>query len=149
MGGGPLEPELRNWASRKGNRVRFARLAHDEVPAYMNAIDLLCAPSETAPHWIEQFGRMLVEAFACGVSVIGSDSGEIPHVVGDGGVIAREKDVSAWTRAIDELLGDPRRRAELGVRGLSRARKEYAWPVVARAYLDFFGELCDKRTNGR
>ena len=145
LGAGPLEPELRRWAERYGERVKFAKLAHDEVPAYMNALDLLAAPSETARHWIEQFGRMLVEAFACSVAVIGSDSGEIPFVVGDAGLIAREKDVAAWTRAIEELVGDERRRAELGERGLARARREYAWPVVARAYLDFFAELCDRR----
>jgi glycosyltransferase involved in cell wall biosynthesis len=138
IGGGPMEAELTRWARRKGERVRLVRLAHHEVPAYVNAMDLLCAPSETAPHWAEQFGRMLVEAFACGVAVVGSDSGEIPYVIGDAGLVA-------WTKAIDELLGSTERRAELGSRGLERAHRVYAWPVVARGYLDFFEELCQKR----
>jgi glycosyltransferase involved in cell wall biosynthesis len=145
IGGGPMEEELRRWAEPKGARVKIVRLEHHEVPAYVNALDLLCAPSETARHWAEQFGRMLIEAFACAVPVVGSDSGEIPFVIGDAGVVVREGDVRAWTKAIDELLGSAERRAELGARGLERARSVYAWPVVARAYLDFFEELCEKR----
>jgi glycosyltransferase involved in cell wall biosynthesis len=145
IGGGPMEGELRRWAAKHDDRVRIVTLSHDEVPAHVNAIDLLCAPSQTAPHWAEQFGRMLIEAFACNVPVVGSDSGEIPHVIGDAGEVVAERDVAAWTRAIDALLGDAGRRAELAGRGLERARRVYAWPVVARAYLDFFEELCAKK----
>ena len=88
---------------------------------------------------------MLVEAFACNVAVLGSDSGEIPHVIADAGAVARERDTAAWTRAIDDILGDPSKRKELAARGLERARSVYAWPVVARAYLDFFEELCEAK----
>ena len=112
-------------------------------------MDVLCAPSETASHWAEQFGRMLIEAFACRVAVIGSDSGEIPYVIGDAGLVVSERDRAAWTRAIDELLADPGRRRELGERGLARANELYAWPVVARGYLGFFEELYDGRRSTR
>jgi glycosyltransferase involved in cell wall biosynthesis len=149
VGGGPLGDEIRLWAKNQGERVRVVTLSHDEMPAYVNAMDVLCAPSETAPHWAEQFGRMLIEAFACRVAVIGSDSGEIPYVIGDAGVVARERDRAAWTRAIDELLADPGRRRELGERGLARANELYAWPVVARGYLHFFEELYDRRRSAR
>ena len=68
-----------------GRPVRIMLAKHDEVPAYLGAMDVLVAPSQTTWHWKEQFGRMLIEAFACGVPVIGSDSGEIPYVIGDAG----------------------------------------------------------------
>jgi glycosyltransferase involved in cell wall biosynthesis len=113
------------------------------VPRYLNAMDVLCAPSCTTPRWREQFGRMLVEAFACGVPVIGSDSGEIPHVLGDAGLVAREGDEAAWGRALAGLLESPARRGELAVRGMERARARFAWPVVARQHLDFFERLVD------
>jgi glycosyltransferase involved in cell wall biosynthesis len=145
LGGGPLEGELRRWARRHGERVRIVSAAHAEVPAYVNSFNLLCAPSETARHWREQFGRMLIEAFACAVPVIGSDSGEIPHVIADAGIVAREGDENAWTFALERLLGDAGARAELGARGLARATKVYAWPVVARGYLDFFEQLTSAR----
>jgi len=142
VGGGAMEAELRAWGGGFGDRVRVVTgVAHDGVPAYLNAMDVLVAPSLTTPRWREQFGRMLVEAMACGVPVIGSDSGEIPHVVGDAGMIAAEGDVGGWTKALDEIIA---RRGELARRGLERARSEFALPVVARRHLAFFDDILDR-----
>ncbi len=148
LGGGAMEPELRRWAALREDRVRIASVAHDRVPDYVNALDVVCAPSETARHWREQFGRMLIEAFACGVPVIGSDSGEIPYVIGDAGVVAREGDLQAWIEPLERLLEDADARRELGQKGLERAKNVYAWPTVAQGYLDFFEELVERRRGG-
>ena len=145
IGSGVLEPDLRRWMSRHGDRVRIVSVPHDKVPPYLNAIDLLCAPSQTAKNWREQFGRMLVEAGACGIPVIGSDSGEIPFVIGDAGVVVGEADEDGWMARIAELLESPARRRELGDQALERAHAKYAWPVVARGYLDFLEELLAAR----
>jgi glycosyltransferase involved in cell wall biosynthesis len=145
IGGGPLAPSLRQWAACYGDRVRIVdSVPHDQVPAYLNAMDLLCAPSQATPIWREQFGRMVVEAFACGVPVIASDSGELPFVVDSAGVIVDERDEDGWARAIAALLDDPARRSELSMAGVDRARSLYAWPVVARNHLDFFSRLLDR-----
>lgn len=118
-----------------------AGVRHADVPDYLNAMDLLCAPSQTTPAWREQFGRMLIEAMACGVPVLASRSGEIPHVVGDAGRLVEERDVDAWAAGIAALLSSPERRRGLADAGLRRARTEYAWPVIARRHLDFFDEV--------
>jgi phosphatidyl-myo-inositol dimannoside synthase len=142
VGAGPMEPLLRKWAQRHGDRVRLCTdVTHDHVPAYLNAMTVLCAPSQTMPNWKEQFGRMVVEAFAVGLPFIGSDSGEIPFVVKDAGVVVGEKDEAGWARAVADLLADPGRRRELANQGLQRAHDEFAWPAVARKYLDFFEKL--------
>jgi glycosyltransferase involved in cell wall biosynthesis len=142
LGNGPLEGDLRRWAQARGDRVRIQPgVPHDQVPAYLNAMDVLCAPSQTTRRWREQFGRMLVEAFACGRAVVASDSGEIPHTVGDAATVVSEADVAAWAAALDALLADPALRAEQAARGLARARARFAWTVVARQYLDFFDRL--------
>jgi glycosyltransferase involved in cell wall biosynthesis len=144
LGDGPMRPALEAWATRHGDRVRVAPPApHSEVARYLNAMDVLCVPSQTTRRWKEQFGRILVEAFACGRAVVASDSGEIPHTVGDAAVVAPESDASAWAAAIDRLLSSERERAELSGRGLARARERFAWPIVARQYLEFFERLCD------
>jgi phosphatidyl-myo-inositol dimannoside synthase len=147
VGGGPLETDLRRWAELHGNRVRIVTgVEHSAVPAYLNAMDVLCAPSQTRVKFKEQFGRMLIEAFACGVPVIASDSGEIPFVVEDAGVIVGEHDRDAWADALATLLENPSNRRELEVRGLERARSVYAWPVVARQHLSFLEEVLDGQT---
>jgi len=143
VGGGAMEPELRRWARAYPDRVRIVTgVRHDRVPAYLNAMDLLCAPSQTTRRWREQFGRMLIEAFACGVPIVASDSGEIPHVVGEAGVIVAEGDRNGWAAAIGELLENPARRAELAKLGLERA-PEFSWPMVARRHVEFFNQILD------
>ena len=141
VGGGPLENDLRDWSRAHGDRVRVVTgVPHDAVPAYLNAMDLLAAPSQTTPRWREQLGRMLLEAMASGVPVVASDSGEIPYVVADAGRIVPEADESAWLEALRDLLASPDRRRDLSARGLTRAREVYACPLIARQFLDFFRE---------
>jgi glycosyltransferase involved in cell wall biosynthesis len=145
VGGGPMEPRLREFEARYESRVRIVTgVTHDDVPSFVQAMDLLVAPSQTTPRWREQFGRMIVEAFACGVPVVGSDSGEIPHVIGDGGLVIGERDRDGWIRAVAAWLGDAGARAEWGRRGRERAAREFAWPTVAGRHLTFFDQLVSR-----
>jgi glycosyltransferase involved in cell wall biosynthesis len=138
VGGGPLETEVRAWAGRHGDRVRFVpAVRHDEVPLYLNVMDVLAAPSESAPHWREQLGRMIIEAFACGVTVMGSDSGEIPFTIGDAGIVAGERDDAAWVDALSVLLEDTEKRRHLGAAGRARAVAHFDWRIVGSRTLDF------------
>lgn len=141
VGGGALESELRHWADRSPQRDRIrivTGVPHGGVPAYLNAMDVLAAPSQTRGRWKEQLGRMLLEGMACGIPVVASDSGEIPHVVADAGRIVPEADVPAWTRALGELLRDPALRRDYAEKGLERTRDHYDWPIIGRQFLDFF-----------
>jgi glycosyltransferase involved in cell wall biosynthesis len=104
-------------------------------------MDILCAPSRTTPRWREQFGRMLIEAFACGVPVIASDSGEIPFVVADAGILVDEADADAWRREIARVIDDAALRARLAARGRQRALDTYDWRVVARQHVEWFDAL--------
>jgi glycosyltransferase involved in cell wall biosynthesis len=142
VGGGAEQPAIDALAAEYRGRVHVATgVTHDEVPRWLNAMTILCAPSVTTSSWREQFGRMLIEAMACGVPVIASSSGEMPHVVGEAGAILAETDARAWADTIDALLDDGARRAELAARALERVTTHYAWPVVARAHLQFFETL--------
>ena len=144
VGGGPLEGELWAWGERFPDRVRVVTgVPHDRVPAMLNAMDVLVAPSLTTTRWKEQLGRMLIEAMACGVPVIGSDSGEIPHAIGDAGVVVPEGNAAVWSAAIGVLLENTNRRAELSARGHAAVRDRFAWGIVARAHLEFFDALTD------
>ena len=142
VGGGPELARLEALSAAFPRRVSIARrVTHDEMPAFYNAMDVLCAPSQTTGRWREQFGRMLTEAMACGVPVVASRSGEIPNVVADAGILLPERDVDAWAATLTRLLGDETERRCLADRGLHRARTNYAWPIVARRHLEFFDEL--------
>jgi glycosyltransferase involved in cell wall biosynthesis len=143
IGGGPMQESLEEWAKKYPGRIRFVNVTHDEVPEYLNAADILCAPSQTMPNWREQFGRMIIEGFASGLAVVGSDSGEIPHVIGDAGIVLGERDEAAWVNTLEHLLTGESFRNELGGRARIRAVEQFSWPVIARQHLDFFSELLD------
>lgn len=144
VGGGPLESELRRWAARTPERIKVVtQVPHDRVPGFLNAMDVLCAPSQTTGKWVEQFGRMIAEAYACGVPVVGSDSGEVPHTVGSAGFVVGERDEGAWVETLERLLSDAALRRARGEQARSVAQSRYAWPVIAGAHLEFFDEVLE------
>ena len=146
VGGGPLEPDLRRFETEHRGRVHVVTgVAHADVPSWMNAMTVLCAPSVTTPAWREQFGRMLIEGMGCGVPLIASNSGEIPYVVGDAGILIPEGSAGDLAAAIDRVLENPGLRRTLGARGRERAHAQFSWPVVARQHLDFFEALVEER----
>lgn len=102
-------------------RVRFDPLVSStQMPAFLNQLDALVLPSRTRPNWKEQFGRVLVEAMACGVPVVGSTSGEIPNVMGEAGLIFPEGEADALAAHLRALMEDRALRERLA--GLGRAR---------------------------
>jgi len=136
VGSGPLEGRLRQLAAELGlaGQVRFAgQVASVEMPARLVALDVLVLPSRTRPNWKEQFGRVLIEAMACSVPVIGSDSGEIPHLIGDAGLIFPEGDAGALRDCLARLLADADLQRELAARGRARVQAHYTQTRIAEA----------------
>lgn len=135
VGSGPDEAALRQLAQERGvaGRVTFApAVPTSAIPEELAGMDVLAAPSLTQPNWIEQFGRVLIEGMACEVPVVGSSSGEIPHVLGDAGVVVPEGDALALRRALLELAAEPERRVEYARRGRRRVLEQYTQEQVAR-----------------
>jgi glycosyltransferase involved in cell wall biosynthesis len=107
----------------------------------MNALDLFVLPSETRRNWREQFGRVIVEAMSCGVPVIGSDSGEIPTVVDDAGLIFHEGDTDMLAEQIGCLMSDPSQRARYAGLGRERVVNCYSVEQVASRHYEVYREL--------
>jgi len=144
IGRGNLEGTLRARAAQDDlrGRVEFlGQVPSRELPDLYRQLDVLVLPSRTMPNWKEQFGRVLIEAMACGVAVVGSDSGEIPSVIGDAGLIFPEGDSAALRRQLLRLQSDPDLRAELGRRGREKVLAHYTQEHIARQYLEVYREM--------
>ncbi len=134
VGSGEFRPALDRRIEELGRaaQVRFLDARPlEELPPVMNALDALLLPSHTVPSWKEQFGRVIIEAQACGTPVIGSDSGAIPEVVGAGGLIFPEGDAQALAAAILRLKTNPDERREMGATGRRQVEANYTWAKVA------------------
>ena len=120
-------------------RVVYFDAKHDEMPDFMNAVDIVALPSVSTPKWKEQYGRVLPEAMACGKVVVGSDSGAIPELVAGHGHIFPEGNVDALAIVLRDLLkrGDLRaegeRAAAYAQEHLSIKRQAEVWAGLLKA----------------
>jgi glycosyltransferase involved in cell wall biosynthesis len=147
-GGGPAKPAWTRLAHELGIQEKIVwvgPLRHPELPHYLTCADVVVLPSKTTEYWKEQFGRVLIEAMACEVPVVGSSSGEIPSVVGDAGLVFREGDEEDLHSKLVFLWSNPERRRELSERGLKRVRSRFSIPIVAHQYFLLFGHLLDDK----
>ncbi len=106
------------------DRVLYVDADHREVGRYMGAADIVVVPSVSTRFWREQYGRVAVEAMACGTLVIAARTGALPYLVGDGGLLFEESDVEALSALLREVLLDPSRFDEHRRRGRERAHHE-------------------------
>ena len=152
LGQGPLKPVLIEYMAKAGMGDRLLCLdsvPHAEVPQYLNSMDTLLLPSETtaafttltSSGWKEQFGHVLIEAMACQVPVIGSDSGEIPHVIGAAGLVFPEGNAERLADCLREVMRSPTRKHELGQLGYQRVMTKYTNRALAKDLLSFYQEL--------
>jgi glycosyltransferase involved in cell wall biosynthesis len=93
-GDGPLRPRLEGR-----NRVRLlGRVPHDEIPALLAECRVLAQPS-----LVEPLGQALLEAMACGRSVVATRIGGPPEFVPpEAGVLVDPLDVDALTRGLEQ-----------------------------------------------
>ena len=134
VGDGPLKKEIEQRCKEKNLNVLFTgKIPHDEIPKYMNAMDVMILPSRN-----EGFGAVVIEAQSCGVPVVGSDNGGIPEAVGNGGIIVKEGDYfeKRFATAVIELLDNPIDSETLRQRSLS-----FSWQNIVNKELEIYEKL--------
>ena len=129
VGDGPQRAELEALAVELGiaQRTTFTgAVAHRDVPAWLNRLDIYAAPSRLDS---ESFGVAVIEASACALPVLVSDAGGLPEVVRDGetGLVVPRDDVPALQAALTTLVLDAALRDRLGARGRAHVAREYEW----------------------
>jgi glycosyltransferase involved in cell wall biosynthesis len=145
IGSGPCRSALQAAAAGLGRDVEFvAALPQPELAREMSRLHVLVLPSRTTAVWKEQFGRVLTEAMACKVPVVGSSSGAIPEVIGDAGLVFPEDDAAALTDCLLRLIRSPRLRADLAERGHARVMRLYTQEHVAEQTADFYRWLIER-----
>ncbi|MCT7951317.1 hormogonium polysaccharide biosynthesis glycosyltransferase HpsO [Ancylothrix sp. C2] len=152
VGRGELQETLIIWAKENNleSRLIFVEsVPHEQVSRYINLMNVLVLPSQTtekfktltAVGWKEQFGHVLIEAMACGVPVIGSNSGEIPNVIENAGFIFPEGNAEALKTCLLELIKSPEIARNVAERGYKRAINYYTNKSLAQQQLNFYKSL--------
>ena len=141
IGTGEFEPEFDTIAQQLNLSDRIQKLGFvpfTETPNYLSALDILVLPSETRASWKEQFGRVIIEAMACGTPVIGSDSGEIPHLINatKGGLVFPEGNAIALSQRLSELILNPELRSDCADTGQQSVLNHYTNSLLAQRFAE-------------
>lgn len=102
-----------------------AGMAYERMSALHNLAEVFILPSLPTYHWREQLGMVLLESMACGKAVIATQSGSIPEVVGDAGILVQPYDHYSLYLALKDILLDSGLRSELGSKARARVEKHF------------------------
>lgn len=139
VGQGPELDQTREEVRNSGSdeAIRFVgRISPPDVPAYLDACDILVAPHVPLPDAIEFFGSptKVFEYMAAGKAIVASRLGQIGEVLEHRrtALLVEPGDEAALGEAISTLARDPMLRAQLGSAAATRARARHSWSDRAR-----------------
>lgn len=124
---GPYTQRIKNLIDslNLGDKVLYFEADHFEIANYMRAADIMVAPSVTTRDFMEQYGRAVQEAMACGCVCLVSDSGHLQDLVGDHSLVFKENDVGAIQNCIRFFLDNDNKRKSQGQWLASRAADNF------------------------
>lgn len=144
VGDGPERASLHALASELGvqDRVRFhPSVPHAEAPRVLRGFDVLVLPSRTIPTSQEHFGRVLIEGMAAGCVVLGTNSGAIPEVIADAGIVVPEESPVALASALEQVRASVPLHRELRAKGRERVETRYTWTAIAGRLASFYESI--------
>lgn len=140
VGGGKVE-FYRNLSKKLGidHLTRFTdQITHDEVPKYLNKLDIYCAPSLS-----ESFGVAALEASACGLPVVVSNVGGFPEIVKENqtGYLVPPQNTEVLANKILDLVLDENKRKSFGRNGRIFVLENYDWENNVDTMEKVYGNL--------
>jgi glycosyltransferase involved in cell wall biosynthesis len=136
VGDGPYLPALRKLAARTRITVTFHGWLDNsstELTRLYETSEIFVLPSEQ-----ENFPVALMEAMDAGLAIVTTRGSGCSEVVGDAGVFVEPRDVPGLRAALESLVKEPERIRRLGRAAHERIAAEFAWPVIARRYVDLY-----------
>jgi glycosyltransferase involved in cell wall biosynthesis len=142
VGDGPAVAPATALADRLGvvgDVEHHSWLSAGGLAAQMRASDVVLVPSRTTPRWVEQFGRVVAEAQACGTPVVAYATGSLPEVVARAGLLVEEGDVPGLAQAVQAVARNGLRQQVVSA-GLEVAASR-AWQSVAEGQVALYEEV--------
>lgn len=130
------QPELAAAVRQNGLQDRVLLLGErTDIPRLNNAFDIACSASA----WGEGFSNCIGEAMACGVPCAVTDVGDSAYLVGDSGLVARQREPNALANAIARLIDlGWAGRQELGTKARKRIETEFSLSAIVQRYEELY-----------
>ncbi len=133
---------LEQLAGKLGITSYTRFLGHrSDIPDIIRQLHLLVVPSQFEP-----FGRVVIEAMACGRPVIGSRDGGIPEIIDDGktGSLVEVGDYAGFSRAALDLINNRERWENMSKNSVEAVQRRFSIQAHTKIILDIYGELLAK-----
>ncbi len=144
VGDGPLRKRLEDQAKNLDIHpaVIFTGTRKD-IPEILSLMDVFVLPSHTR----EGLGIAIIEAMAAERPVVATEIGGIPEVVNDGetGLLVPPGDAEALSKAIIELLRNPKKTKEMGVKGRTRVKEKFTTKKMLSEIEHVYMSLINRR----
>ena len=128
VGDGPLKNKLLGLGG-----IEIKTIPYDKIQIEYQQADIFCLPSKTTKYWQEQFGMALVEAMACGLAIITTNTGAIGEVCANAAMYVKPDDVNDLQLSLDRLINDSKLRHALGRKSQALAIAKYDYQKSALA----------------
>ncbi len=144
VGNGELRTKI-NQISTDNNLTDYIHITgfvdQAEVPAFMNAMDILVLASKTMPHWIDTFPLVTVQAQAVRVPVIASDSGAIPWQLADSARVFPEGDRQKLAEALVEFIESREERDRYAQKGQKRSHSFFCHQGMTHNFIKIIDQV--------
>jgi glycosyltransferase involved in cell wall biosynthesis len=144
-GRGVLEDRVRAEAPSSGAVFLGCLEFPEGVRDFFQSMDIVCVPSQTTDDWDEQSPRVVIEAMLSGCAVVASDCGATREMVGNAGIVVRERDPVDLRRGILTALKTIRSGDPIGRRASARAIAIYSGNAVADRLVEIWRRAHDRR----
>jgi glycosyltransferase involved in cell wall biosynthesis len=136
------------WGSRLGGSARVrvvGEIPFDDVPRFLAAADVVAVPQRATSDTIGQVPAKLIDAMAMARPIVATDVSMIPAILGGCGVVVAPGDPPALAKAIEALLADPDRAADLGRRARQRCLAHYSFAAVRAPLFALVDDVLSRR----
>jgi glycosyltransferase involved in cell wall biosynthesis len=114
---------------------------HAEMPLFLSAATVVALPQRPMRETQAQVPGKVFEAMAMGRPILATALSDLPDILDGSGVIVPPADHGALVLALDELLSDESRRAELGAKARLRCEERYSWNAMERILEDELAQV--------
>jgi glycosyltransferase involved in cell wall biosynthesis len=136
VGSGPLKSELVGFKN-----VFVKSIPYHQIQKEYQKADIFCLPSRETKTWKEQYGMCLLEAMACGLPIVTTNSGAIPEVCGDVALISRHSDINELKTNLEKLIYNVNLRQSLSIASRQRAEERFNCQKTAKKIKKIYEEI--------
>ncbi len=147
IGQGKLKKKLERLIKKDNlqGSVFIKNKRYGQMPEVYQQADIFVIPSKTTKTWEEQYGMVLIEAMACGLAIIGYQSGAIPELLDKAGVLIKEGETNDLKEKLQLLVESDKYRKKLSFLSALRAKKFFDSRRTALQIKKIYQKLVDKQ----